>query len=70
VVVWEDAPLPRIPPMTVSVRIRSDAEEPLAQLAAAFADALMPPSAIVVPDDDVLFGEFAPRFGAAGGRGG
>ncbi|MDQ2083414.1 LysR family transcriptional regulator [Xanthobacteraceae bacterium Astr-EGSB] len=70
VVVWEDAPLPRIPPMTVSVRIRSDAEEPLAQLAAAFADALMPPSAIVVPDDDVLFGDFAPRFGAAGGRGG
>jgi DNA-binding transcriptional LysR family regulator len=70
VVVWEDAPLPRIPPMTVSVRIRSDAEEPLAQLAVAFADALMPPSAIVVADEDVRFDDFVPRFGAARGRGG
>jgi DNA-binding transcriptional LysR family regulator len=69
VVVWEDAPLPRVPPMTVSVRIRADAEEPLAQLAAAFADALMPPSAIVVPDEDALFDDFTPRLGAAGGRG-
>jgi DNA-binding transcriptional LysR family regulator len=70
VVVWDDAPLPRIPPITVSVRIRSDAEEPLAQLAAAFADALVPPSAVVTQDGEAVFEDFASPFDAAGGRAG
>jgi DNA-binding transcriptional LysR family regulator len=47
IIMWDDGPLPRIPPITCSVRLRADAEEPLAQLAAAFADALMPTSAMV-----------------------
>jgi DNA-binding transcriptional LysR family regulator len=41
-VIWEDGPLPRPAPMVLSVRIRSDADEPLAQLAEAFADAMLP----------------------------
>ena len=41
-VVWEDGPLPRVPPIVCSVRVRADADESLAQLAAAFADALLP----------------------------
>lgn len=41
-VIWDDGPLPRLPPIVLSVRIRSDADESLTQLAAAFADALLP----------------------------
>jgi DNA-binding transcriptional LysR family regulator len=55
VVIWDDAPLPRIPPIVCSVRVRADIEEPLAQLAIAFADALMPPSAVVGGAQDGLF---------------
>lgn len=70
VVAWEDAPLPRIPPITLSVRVRADVEEPLAQLAATFADALMPASAVVAPDDAVYDDGFAPSKGVARGTGG
>ncbi len=41
-VIWDDGPLPRLPPIMLSVRIRSDADESLTQLAAAFADAMRP----------------------------
>ncbi len=53
----EDGPLPRLAPIVLSVRIRGDAEESLARLAEAFADAMQPSA-----------GERADR--AAGGRGG
>ena len=51
-VIWEDGPLPRLPPIVLSVRIRNDADEPLAQLAGAFADALQP-SLTHVPSEHV-----------------
>jgi DNA-binding transcriptional LysR family regulator len=41
-VVWDDGPLPRLPPIVLCVRIRSDADESLTPLAEAFADALLP----------------------------
>lgn len=41
-VIWDDGPLPRVPPIVCSVRIRPDADESLAHLAGAFADALLP----------------------------
>jgi DNA-binding transcriptional LysR family regulator len=52
-VIWEDGPLPRLPPIVCSVRIRTDADESLAQLAAAFADALLPTVTHVAADHDV-----------------
>ena len=41
-VIWDDGPLPRVPPIVCCVRIRPDADESLAQIAGAFADALLP----------------------------
>lgn len=61
-VIWEDGPLPRLPPITCSVRVRSDAEEPLAQLACAFADALLPPQTQIPETREVA----TPITGAGG----
>lgn len=64
VVVWEDAPLPRIPPITLSVRVRRDADDEITQLAMAFGDALVPPSAVVAPMADAAFDpDFASQLG-------
>jgi DNA-binding transcriptional LysR family regulator len=52
-VTWEDGPLPRVPPIVCSVRVRADADESLAQLAAAFADALLPATSHVAADEEV-----------------
>lgn len=40
--IWDDAPLPRVPPIVLSVRSRDDVDESLSQLAGAFAEALLP----------------------------
>ena len=67
IVIWEDAPLPHIPPITCSVRVRGDIEEPLAPLAYAFADALVPQSAIESQagaiEDEPSFGVYAKNGG-------
>lgn len=52
-VIWEDGPLPRVPPIILSVRVRADADESLAQLAAAFAEALVPATSHVAADHEL-----------------
>jgi DNA-binding transcriptional LysR family regulator len=52
-VIWEDGPLPRVPPIVCSVRVRPDAGESLAQLAGAFADALLPAPSHAGAEHDV-----------------
>jgi DNA-binding transcriptional LysR family regulator len=53
-VIWEDGPLPPMPPIVLSVRVRDDADESLAQLAAAFADELVPNPSHAAPDHEMM----------------
>ena len=52
-VIWDDGPLPRVPPIVLNVRIRPDADESLAQLAVTFADALMPATPRVAAGEEI-----------------